>query len=100
MAFRAQCSAPTRYFSVLVLTLVLVLLRLIQVRVKNSYNIEAAGTLITRERDMAGSKLTSIVVKEVRVVSLTHGRLLHRLLRLRCPTRMNLSDGDAIRVCS
>jgi len=34
------------------------------VRVKNSYNIEAAGTLITRERDMAGSKLTSIVVKE------------------------------------
>lgn len=69
------------------------MLRLTQVRVKNSYNIEAAGTLITRERDMAGSKLTSIVVKEVCVFSLTHGRFVHRRLRLLrrlwSPSRVN-----------
>lgn len=36
----------------------------VPVRVKNSYNSSAPGTLISPERDMEGELLTSIVLKQ------------------------------------
>jgi len=47
------------------------------VRVKNSYNREAAGTLITRERDMSQALMTSIVLKsDVTLMDIVSTRML------------------------
>lgn len=49
----------------------------LNVRVKNSYNVAAAGTLITRERDKEKSLLTSIVLKDqVTLLDITSTRML------------------------
>ena len=47
------------------------------VRVKNSYNMSAPGTLITRHRDMSGSLLTSVVRKQnVSMLDIVSTRML------------------------
>jgi aspartokinase len=47
------------------------------VRVKNSYNREAAGTVITKQRDMSGTLVTSIVLKNnVTLVDIVSTRML------------------------
>ena len=49
----------------------------LHVRVKNSYNREAPGTLITRSRDLEGSLLTSIVRKgSVTMLDIVSSRML------------------------
>ncbi|CAN6485584.1 unnamed protein product [Victoria cruziana] len=49
----------------------------IPVRVKNSYNPKASGTLVTRERDMSEAVLTSIVVKRnVTMLDIVSTRML------------------------
>lgn len=49
----------------------------LRVRVKNSYNRQAPGTLITRSRDMEGSLLTSIVRKgHVTMLDIVSHRML------------------------
>ncbi|CAN7038961.1 unnamed protein product [Brassica rapa subsp. trilocularis] len=49
----------------------------IPVRVKNSYNPNAPGTLITRSRDMSKAVLTSIVLKRnVTMLDITSNRML------------------------
>ena len=49
----------------------------LNVRVKNSYNIAAPGTLITRSRDMAGTLLTSVVRKgNVTLLDIVSTRML------------------------
>ncbi|KAH7852892.1 hypothetical protein Vadar_030609 [Vaccinium darrowii] len=49
----------------------------IPVRVKNSYNPKAPGTLITRERDMSKAELTSIVLKRnVTMLDIVSTRML------------------------
>ncbi|KAG6708965.1 hypothetical protein I3842_06G108800 [Carya illinoinensis] len=49
----------------------------IPVRVKNSYNPQAPGTLITKTRDMSKAELTSIVVKHnVSMVDIVSTRML------------------------
>jgi aspartate kinase len=47
------------------------------VRVRNSYNRRAPGTLITRARDMEGSLVTSLVLKQsVTLVDVVSTRML------------------------
>ena len=49
----------------------------IPVRVKNSYNRSAPGTLITRQRDLSSTLLTSIVVKRhVTMLDIVSQRML------------------------
>ncbi|CAM6007541.1 unnamed protein product [Sphagnum balticum] len=52
----------------------------IPVRVKNSYNPQSPGTLITRNRDMSQSNITSIVLKQnVTMVDIQSTRMLGRV---------------------
>jgi aspartate kinase len=47
------------------------------VRVKNSYNRQASGTIISKQRDMACSLVTSIVLKNnVTLVDIVSSRML------------------------
>lgn len=47
------------------------------VRVKNSYNREASGTCISKQRDMSCSLMTSIVLKNnVTLVDIVSSRML------------------------